>query len=120
MGDQSPGHLHRHQDLRSDNHHGGWFLVALHGPYGELPVSYGWHQHPTRLHRSGNLFRTILLFGLELPQLRNGGTPRSLQVIFINVLIKHDLFTVPIAILSIYNKKRDQYRLDHIEYLLIL
>jgi len=84
MGDQSAGHLHRHQDLRSDNHYGGRFLVALHGPHGELPISDGWHQYPARLHRSSNLFWTVLLLGLELSQLRDGGTQRSLQVIVVN------------------------------------
>lgn len=86
MGDESAGHIHRHQDLRPVNHHGGWFMVALHGPHRELPASDGWHQYPTRLHSSGNLFRIVLLLGLELSQLCDGGTPRSLQVIVVNFI----------------------------------
>lgn len=86
MGDQSTGHLHRHQNLRLGDHHGGRFLVALYGPHGELSISDGWHQYPARLHRFGDLFRIILLLGLELSQFRDGRTQRSLQVIVVNVL----------------------------------
>lgn len=115
MGYQGTGHLHRHQDLRPGDHHGGWILVALHGSHGELPASDGRHQYPARLHRPGDLLRTVLLFRLELPQLRNGGAQGSLQVITVSFLNRD--YKAAIILRSAETEKNIIVRLNTVERL---
>ena len=82
MGDQSAGYLHRNEDLRPGDHHGRWILVALHGSHGKFPPSHAWNQYPAWLRCSSRLFRPVLLFRMELSELRNRGAKGSLQVTY--------------------------------------
>ena len=81
MGDQGAGHLHWNEDFRTGDHHGRWILVALLGSYGKLSPSHGWNQYSTRLRCFSHLFRPLLLFRMELSELRDRRVKGSLQVI---------------------------------------
>lgn len=110
MGNQGTRYLHRHQDPRSDDHHGGWFLLALHGPHGELYISDGGYQRRARLHRTGDLLRIVFLLRLELPQFCDGRTQRALQVIANSCEFFPHWFVI---------RKKKNVNRDQISYLLI-
>lgn len=105
MGDQSPRLLHRHQNLRSVNHRLSGSSMALSRTHRELSTSNDWYQHSARLHRFSDLLRIVLLFGLELPQLCNGGTKRSLQVIANSPFY---FFACVSAVILVIQREKDQ------------
>lgn len=81
MGHQSTRYFYQHEDLCFGDYHDSWILVALYGSYGKLSATDGRNQHAAWLYCFGGVLGFILLFGLELSKLRDGGTKRPLQVI---------------------------------------